>query len=52
MLKILKKNNNFEQKHVVIIHRERNSLDEYEGYLELISIKKYSRSKIIFGKLN
>ena len=52
VLKILKKNNNFEQKHVVIIHRERNSLDEYKGYLELISIKKYSRSKIIFGKLN
>ena len=50
VLKILKKNKNFEQKHIVIIHRERNSLDEYKDCLKLISIKKYSRSKIIFGK--
>ena len=50
VLKNLKKNKNFKQKHIVIIHRERNSLEKYKDCLKLISIKKYSRSKIIFGK--
>ena len=50
VLKNLKKNKNFKQKHIVIIHRERNSSEKYEDCLKLISIKKYSRSKIIFGK--
>ena len=35
--------------HVVIIHRERKSNDNYEDILRIFKIKNYGRSKILFG---
>ena len=49
-LKLIKKNKIFEKNHIIIIHRERNQLDNFEGLLDALTIKKYGRSKIIFGK--
>ena len=40
----------YQKKHVVIIHRDCKSSDVYEKTLETILIRKYGRSKIIFGK--
>ena len=45
----LKKIKIFKKKHLIIIHRERNSEDNYENIIDLIILKKYGRSKIIFG---
>tara|TARA_B110000238_G_C16133521_1_gene442554 strand:- start:1267 stop:1827 length:561 start_codon:yes stop_codon:yes gene_type:complete len=43
--KICKKN------HIIIIHREKKSLDNFKDILHPIIVKQYGRSKIIFGKL-
>ena len=43
--KICKKN------HVIIIHREKKSLDNFKDILHPLIVKQYGRSKIIFGKL-
>ena len=45
----LKKSKIFKKKHLIIIHRERNSEDNYENIIDLIILKKYGRSKLIFG---
>ena len=39
----------YKKKHIVIIHREKRSEDNLNEYLKIIKIKKYGRSKIIFG---
>lgn len=49
ILSLLKKNNLFEKKHLIIIHREKNSKDHLEKYLRVVFTKTYGRSKIIFG---
>ena len=43
--KICKKN------HVIIVHREKKTFDNFQGILNPLIIKQYGRSKIIFGKL-
>ena len=43
------KNKAFQKNHVVIIHREKSTNDNFEEILETILTKKYGRSKIIFG---
>ena len=48
-LRILKKNKMFKKKHIVIVHREKKSKDNFNDSLEVIEIKYYGRSKIIFG---
>ena len=50
ILKIIKKKEIFNSNHIVIIHREKNSEDELENLLKILSIRNYGRSKIIFGK--
>ena len=45
----IKKNKAFHKNHVVIIHREKSTNDNFEEILETIFTKKYGRSKIIFG---
>ena len=42
--KILKKN------HIIIIHRERKTLDNFRDILDPLLIRQYGRSKIVFGK--
>ena len=49
-LKLIKQNNNYKKNHLIIIHRERKSFENFENILSPILIKQYGRSKIIFGK--
>lgn len=51
-LDLIKKKKIYQNKHVVIIHRERSSNDLINDYLSIIKEKKYGRSKIIFGIFN
>lgn len=48
-LALIKKMKIFNEKHVVIIHRESNNFNELDGMMKIILTKKYGRSKIIFG---
>ena len=48
-LRMLKKNNLFQEDNIVIIHRERKSEDDLQDHINLIETKQYGRSKIIFG---
>ncbi len=48
-LELIKNKKIFQKNHIVIIHRENKSNDNFEGILNLIQNKKYGRSKIIFG---
>ena len=49
-LKLIKKNKIYFKNHLIIIHRERKTDDDINGIFKPLIIKKYSRSKIIFGK--
>ena len=49
-LKLIKKKKIYKNNHIVIIHRERKSSDNFKKIINPIIIKKYGRSKIIFGK--
>ena len=51
-LELMKKNKIFNFNHIVIIHRERKSEDDYKNLLKIIETKYYGRSKIIFGEFN
>ena len=51
-LEIIKKNKYFSKNHIVIIHRERKSKENLQFLLNVLLIKKYGRSKILFGKFN
>ncbi len=51
-LNLIKKKKIYENKHIVIIHREKNSNDELEKYINSLLTKQYGRSKIIFGTFN
>ena len=49
-LKLIYKKKIYKNNHIVIIHREEKSSDNFKNILNPIKIKKYGRSKIIFGK--
>ena len=49
-LKLIKQKKIYKKNHIVIIHRESKTSDNFDKILDLILIKKYGRSKIIFGK--
>jgi len=49
-LKSIKQNKNYKKNHLIIIHRERKSFENFKGILSPIVTKQYGRSKIIFGK--
>ena len=51
-LKLIKKLKIFRLNHLIIIHRERNSSDDFKKIFQNIIIKEYGRSKIIFGAFN
>tara|TARA_B100001063_G_scaffold215491_1_gene216494 strand:+ start:425 stop:988 length:564 start_codon:yes stop_codon:yes gene_type:complete len=51
ILAFIKNNELFEKKNIVIIHRENKSNEEFDQLLNVIEIKHYGRSKIIFGTL-
>ena len=48
-LKTIKKKKIFSDKYIIIIHREGKTEDELKSFFEIIEIKQYGRSKIIFG---
>ena len=48
-LNLIRENKIYKKKHIIIIHRERNSNDGLNAVLETLIIKHYGRSKIIFG---
>ena len=48
-LKTIKNKKLFNDKHILIIHRENNSKDNFNELIKIIEIKIYGRSKIIFG---
>ena len=39
----------YKTKHIIIIHREKNSKDDINNLINIIDSKQYGRSKIIFG---
>ena len=48
-LELIKNKKLFNKKHIVIIHRENKISDYLDNLLNIILIKKYGRSKILFG---
>ena len=48
-LQFIKENKLYNRNHLIIIHREKKTIDEIEDFMEIIIVKKYGRSKIIFG---
>ena len=48
-LNLIKKNEMYKKKHIVIIHRERKTEDNLEECIKTIKVKNYGRSKVIFG---
>ena len=51
-LNFLKKNKMYNNQHLIVIHREKNTLDPFEEYFNIKLSKIYGRSKIIFGIFN
>ena len=51
-LALIKKNKIFENKHIIIIHREHNVIDNLADYVNTLVVKNYGRSKIIFATFN
>ena len=47
----IKKEKILKKKHVLIIHREKGSKDDFDSNLNILLEKKYGRSKIIFAKI-
>ena len=51
-LRTIKDSTIYKQKHLIIIHREENTEDKLSELLNILMIKKYGRSKIIFANFN
>tara|TARA_B100000767_G_scaffold263071_1_gene276387 strand:+ start:390 stop:950 length:561 start_codon:yes stop_codon:yes gene_type:complete len=51
-LNLIKIKKIYKNKHIIIIHREKNSKDELDGLINILITKQYGRSKIIFGIFN
>ena len=50
-IELIKNKKIFKKNHIIIIHRETNSRDEFKNLLDVIETKIYGRSKIIFGEI-
>jgi len=51
-LNLIKEFKIYEVKHIIIIHRERETEDNFHNFFKIITTKQYGRSKIIFGVFN
>ena len=51
-IRLIQKKRVFKKNHVIIIHREKKTIDDFKNLLKIIEIKKYGRSKVIFGIFN
>ncbi|WP_075533860.1 16S rRNA (guanine(966)-N(2))-methyltransferase RsmD [Candidatus Pelagibacter communis] len=52
ILQKISKKKCFNNKHLVIIHREKNTHDKLDEILNVLMTRQYGRSEIIFGKFN
>tara|TARA_B100001063_G_scaffold218841_1_gene222514 strand:+ start:108 stop:668 length:561 start_codon:yes stop_codon:yes gene_type:complete len=48
-LKLIKKKKIFDVNHIVILHRENKTDEDFKDLLKIIEVKRYGRSKILFG---
>ena len=48
-LKALKEKQTFEKKHIIIIHRENKTINDFDNICRIILTRQYGRSKIFFG---
>ena len=48
-LKLIKEKKIYRNNHLIIIHRDKKSKDDYNKILDPLIVKQYGRSKIIFG---
>tara|TARA_B100002052_G_C15747559_1_gene536213 strand:+ start:273 stop:833 length:561 start_codon:yes stop_codon:yes gene_type:complete len=48
-IQLIKERKIFKPNHILVIHREKKTNDNFKGLLEIISTKNYGRSKILFG---
>ena len=51
-LSLIKKSKIYKKKHIVVIHREKKSNDALHEVINVLDVKQYGRSKIIFGTFN
>ena len=51
-LKLIKQNSLFKSNHIIVIHREIKTQDNFQNLINIVDIKEYGRSKIIFGFFN
>ena len=51
-LKLIKNSLAYKKKHLIIIHREKKTMDNLDKTLNIFLTKNYGRSKIIFGNFN
>lgn len=51
-LSFIKENQMFEDNHLIIIHREAKGSEKLDDVIRIINLRKYGRSKIIFGIFN
>ena len=49
-LELIYKKKIYKKNHIVIIHREKKSCENFKKIINPLVIKNYGRSKIIFGK--
>ena len=49
-LKLIKQKKNYKKNHLIIIHRERKSFENFDDILSPVITKQYGRSKIIFAE--
>ena len=50
-INFIKKMDILKKKHLIIIHRETKDNEDYNNVLNILLMKKYGRSKVIFGNL-
>lgn len=52
ILELIKKKKIFRQNHIIIIHRENKTNDNFKDIFNITNVKQYGRSKILFGILS
>ena len=51
-LNLIKQNKMYKKKHIIVIHREKKTKDDFDTNINIMKIKTYGRSKIIFAIFN
>ena len=49
ILETLKESKIYKKNHIIIVHREKKSKEDFRDIFKTVEIKQYGRSKIIFG---